>query len=256
MIFIFTDFGREGPYLGQVEAALMRRAPGVPVIHLISDLPAFDPKPAAYLLDAYRSPAEVDDVILAVVDPGVGSDRAGAIVLADGRWYVGPDNGLFAIVTRRATAKRAWRLPPAGPAASATFHGRDVFAPVAAALALKGIAAIAETNAVEFPAVQLDRAAWPDDLAEIVYFDRYGNALTGIRVTSMPVSASLNVAGGVLPRARTFADQPVGTAFWYGNSNGLVEIAVNSGRASDLPGVTRGTGVIIDAVWNNSARGL
>src|SRR5262245_39896963 len=75
------------------------------------------------------------------------------------------------------------------------------------------------------------RKEWPDDLREIVYIDHYGNAMSGLRAVMLPRDARLVVAGRLLERAGTFSDRPPGTAFWYENSNGLAEIAVNQGRA-------------------------
>lgn len=89
------------------------------------------------------------------------------------------------------------------------------------------------------------RPNWPDDLCEIVYLDHFGNAMTGARAAMMPFDAKFMAAGRVLERARTFSDLPVGTPFWYENSNGLVEIAVNQGRADRELGLAIGTPVEI-----------
>src|SRR5579864_4640599 len=91
MIVLFTDFGVAGPYVGQVEAVLQQTAPGVPVIQLFADAPRGQPKPSAYLLAAYASWFPTGSVFLCVVDPGVGSDRKGLVVEANGRRFVGPD---------------------------------------------------------------------------------------------------------------------------------------------------------------------
>src|SRR5271165_206423 len=107
MIALFTDFGLAGPYTGQVKAVLARQAPEVPVIDLFADLPAGDVRSAAYLLAAYARWFAPPIVVLAVVDPGVGSTRRGLVVEADARFYVGPENGLFEIVLRRAVGVRA-----------------------------------------------------------------------------------------------------------------------------------------------------
>ena len=106
MIVLCTDFGLEGPYTGQVKAVLARAAPDVPIVDLFADLPAFQPRLAAYLLAGYGEFFLAGDVILAVVDPGVGGARGALALEADGRWYVGPDNGLFEIVVRRARTAR------------------------------------------------------------------------------------------------------------------------------------------------------
>ena len=226
MIAVFTDFGLEGPYSGQVRAVLVHEAPGVPVIDVFSDLPAFNVRAAAYLLPAYASRLPGEPVCLCVVDPGVGSARAPLVIRADGRWYVGPDNGLFSLVVRRATQVQAWRIDWEPRELSTSFHGRDLFAPVAARIA----------RGQDFPSTVLERHElmlpdWPDDLAEVVYLDRYGNAVTGLRAASIDRDTPFDVAGHRIGFARTFSEGPDGTPFWYENANGLVEIAVNQGRA-------------------------
>ncbi|NNJ94417.1 MAG: SAM-dependent chlorinase/fluorinase [Halobacteria archaeon] len=233
MIILFTDFGLEGPYTGQVEAVLHEQAPAVPVIHLFSDLPPFDIQAAAYLLPAFTSRFPPGTVFLCVVDPGVGSERPGVVVKIAGQWFVGPNEGLFALLARRAQAVECWQLPVRDEA-SPSFHGRDVFAPAAARLA-RGLAP--PGDAVD--AATLERPDWPDDLLRIVYIDRFGNAMTGARAGSP--DRVLTVNGHALKSARTFADIQGGTAFWYENSNGLVEIAVNRGRADELLELAVGT---------------
>jgi len=240
VIVLFTDFGLEGPYTGQVKAVLYQTAPGVPVIDLLSDAPAGSPKPAAYLLAAYGAWFPQGTALLAVIDPGVGSARAPVIVEADGRWYVGPDNGLFELVTRRAAAPRTWEIRWQPDALSPSFHGRDLFAPVAGRLA-RG----EPPSEIARPAEIGRRADWPDDLPEIVYVDRYGNAITGLRAGSLLKEARLGVCRRALTRARTFSDVPSGEAFWYENSNGLAEIAVNTGRAAEVLGLAIGDPVAI-----------
>ncbi len=243
MIVQFTDFGITGPYMGQMEAVLRRLAPAVPVVTLFADAPAFRPRASAYLLAAYTPEFPEGTVFLCVVDPGVGGERACGFLEAKGRWFVGPDNGLLAIVARRAGACRWFELSHLPPEASATFHGRDVFAPAAARLAIgEGPAAI------EKPVAAVLRPDWPDDLAEIVYIDGFGNAMTGIRASQIDAADDVIVGKDRLKRARTFSDVPQGEAFWYENSNGLVEVAVNGGRACEHLGLTIGDSVAISKV--------
>jgi hypothetical protein len=242
MIVLFTDFGLEGPYMGQMKAVLHQQAPGVPVVDLFADAPVGNPKASAYLLAAYVEWFPATTIFLCVVDPGVGGTRPAITLAAENRWYVGPGNGLFELVQRRAGKTRSWDIEWKPDRLSSSFHGRDLFAPVAAMLA--------RGNQPPGPLRENDadrRPGWPDDLCEIVYLDHFGNAMTGVRATMMPSNARLVAAGRVLERARTFGDLPVGTAFWYENSNGLVEIAVNQGRADRELGLAIGTSVEIVA---------
>ena len=147
-----------------------------------------------------------------------------------------PGNGLFELVQRRAETTHSFDITWHPEGLSASFHGRDLFAPVAAMLA-RG----------EAPPGRLrndgaDRQVdWPDDLSEVVYIDHFGNAMTGLRSAMLPPNARLAASGRILERARTFSDLPPGMAFWYENSNGLAEIAVNQGRADRELGLTIGT---------------
>ena len=135
MIVLFTDFGLEGPYIGQMQAVLCRETPRIPVVNLCADVPCHEPRAAAYLLAAYAVEFPEGSVFLGVVDPGVGGERAAVVVRADGRWYVGPDNGLFNVVAMRAGAVEWWDITWRPARLSASFHGRDLFAPVAARIA-------------------------------------------------------------------------------------------------------------------------
>ena len=235
MIVLFTDFGLDGPYTGQVEAVLHEQAPGVPIVHLFSDLPPFAIQSAAYLLPAFVGRFPPGTVFLCVVDPGVGGARPGVALRIAGHWFVGPGEGLFALLARRAEVSECRQLPVIDTA-SPSFHGRDVFAPVAARLA-RGLAPPGE----RVDAAILDQAGWPDDLAEIVYIDRFGNAMSGIRAATVAAETVFMVSDLALKSARTFADNPPGTAFWYENANGLIEIAVSQGRADETLGLTVGS---------------
>src|SRR5215831_16793541 len=208
MIVLFTDFGLHGPYTGQMKAVLQQMVPSTPLIDLFADAPMGDAKASAYLLAAYAAWFPPGTIFLAVVDPGVGGMRPAAIVKADGRWYVGPGNGLFEIVQRRAENALRWDIDWKPERLSASFHGRDLFAPVAAMLA-RGDPPPGPLRADEADR----RADWPDDLREIVYVDHFGNAMTGLRAAMLAPDAKLAAAGRVLERAGTFSDQPPGTAF-------------------------------------------
>ncbi len=240
MIILCTDFGNRGPYVGQIKAVLYRDAPEVPVIELFSDLPRFDPQSAAYLIAAYSEEFPVGSVFLGVVDPGVGGKRLPIMVQADQRWYVGPDNGLFSVVVRRARAKQAWEIDWKPKVLSESFHGRDLFAPVTARLALGQ-----KVSGHKLSGPGQSYREWPDELHRVIYLDTFGNAMTGIRAKAVQSDGILEVNGRELSEANTFSDVPVGAGFWYENANGLVEIAVNQGNAADDFGITVGTPVTV-----------
>jgi S-adenosylmethionine hydrolase len=228
MIFTFTDFGMDGPYLGQVKAVLWREAPGQPVFDLFADAPDRRPCESAYLLAAYAQTLPPGAHILGVVDPGVGGDRPGVALKLDGRWFVGPGNGLFEIAERRAASVQSHVIAARPELLWASFHGRDLFAPI-----LGKLAAGAEPAAIGLePAPQPRFHAWPDDLARVVYVDVYGNLMTGLRASSLPKGARLRLNGQTLARAGTFSDVGEGQGLWYENANGLAEIAVNRGNAA------------------------
>lgn len=236
IIATFTDFGVRGPYLGQVRAVLHQQAPGVPVVDLFPDLPAFGVRASAYLLPAYSQYLPPGTVCLCVVDPGVGGERAAIALRADGRWYVGPDNGLLSLVARRATDVAAFTIGWQPKQLSASFHGRDLFAPVCAALARDG--RVPDGSRVE-PGT-LCAPDWPDDLHEIVYIDHYGNAITGLRAAMLTEGDGIEIAGVLCEYRRTFSAAGDARPFWYANSNGLVEIATNADSAKRALTLTLG----------------
>jgi hypothetical protein len=239
VILLFTDFGVQGPYQGEMTAVLRSTAPEVPVVELTAEAPPFRPDLAGCLLAALlERSVQPGDVVLAVVDPGVGTERAPLACRVDGRWLVGPDNGLFELALRRAGTAATHRIAWRPARLSASFHGRDLFAPVAARLARGQRHDLAPAPTTRFP----DLA---DDPPLVVQVDRYGNAVTGLRATRLPTGAVLTAAGVTLTRARTFADRPPGQPFWYENSSGLAEIAVNGGSAAALLGLAPGATVAV-----------
>lgn len=244
MILIYSDFGTEGPYSGAMRVAAMRHAPGIDVVDLMVDAPDRDPRGSAYLLAAIAQEFKAGDVGLCVIDPGVGSARRGLIAKCDDVWFVGPDNGLFELLLRRAKSAALWRIDWRPEKCSASFHGRDIFGPVAGMLAS---GTPVERQQIDLSDRDAKPKSWPDDLAEIIYGDGYGNLMTGLRAQAVPSNATISVGPHRFVAARTFSDVPLGDAFWYVNSMGLVEIAVNGGRADDLPGLTIGANIRIEA---------
>jgi S-adenosylmethionine hydrolase len=238
-IVLFTDFGAD-LYVGQVKSVLLERAPRVPVIDLLHDAPAFDARAAAHLLAACLTRFPPGSVFVAVVDPGVGTERPAVVAECAGRFLVGPDNGLLSVCCERAGAARFWSIIWRPEELSRSFHGRDLFAPVAAAIAA---GAWPEDRLAPRPSLQVSFGA--RDLPAIVYIDRYGNACTGLRAQSVPTERVVVAGGTCLAYAPVFAAAPAGEAFWYENSLGLVEIAACRADASVLLGLRVGDRVSV-----------
>ena len=235
MIFLFTDFGAADLYVGQVKAMLHQHAPKEAVIDLLHDVPAFNIKAGAHLLAALATRLPKDAVTLAVVDPGVGGARQPVALAADGRWFVGPDNGLLSVVAARAKKCEVSAIGWSPGSLSASFHGRDLFAPVAAMLA-RG-----DRKTAKLKKAALAVALGGDDLGEIIYVDHYGNLVTGMRARSVPHDRALTIDGRAIRHARVFSEVKPGEVFWYENSLGLVEVAANAASAQQVLGFRPGS---------------
>lgn len=237
-VVLFTDFGPFGPYVGEMVGVIKRIAPEITVIELLNNAPTTDPRHSAYLLAALAKTWPADSVFLCVVDPGVGSDRKAVVLEADGRFFVGPNNGLFNTVAKEASKKRWFEIIWRPEQLSSSFHGRDLFAPVAAKIAL------GRHRELLAPWEGPDLSNWCLELPEVIYIDWYGNCMTGLRFRPELRGQKLKIKGRELPWARTFSEVPKAGTFWYENSSGLIEIAVNGGRADRMLGIGIGEAVV------------
>ena len=225
MIVLFTDYGINGPYIGQVEAAILRDNPSAKIINLLANAPRNNPRASSYLLASYSLGFPEGSIFFCVVDPGVGSfeDRP-LVVEADGKTYIGPDNGLFDMVVRRSKAINVKEILWQPDTLSNSFHGRDLYAPVCSML-----------NRGEEPLLKSvswsDPREYPDELNEIIYVDQFGNCITGTRARNVKSTTILECASNRIEFAPTFSAVKQGQVFWYENANGLGEIAVNGGSA-------------------------
>ncbi len=220
---------------------LAARAPRVRVIDALHDVPDFRVEPAAHLLLALHEQYPQGSVFLAVVDPGVGTARDAIVVKADGRSFVGPDNGLLSLVWQRARRRECARITWRPERLTSSFHGRDLFAPVAAALAI-GHVPRGWLASKERPSVLLA----DQELSQVIYIDHYGNAATGLRPSGR--NRIVRVGRRNLAYARTF-DEAKGP-FWHENSMGLVEVAVPRGSAARKLRLEIGTPV----AWGDAKR--
>jgi S-adenosylmethionine hydrolase len=204
----------------------------------LHDAPDFAIEPAAHLIAALAPEYPRGSVFLSVVDPGVGGKRDAIVVRADGRTFVGPDNGLLSILWQRARRRKCFRIAWRPKRLTSSFHGRDLFAPIAASLA-SGKVPRGRLAAKLCPDVLLD----PGDLMQVIYVDHYGNCMTGIRASRLSRHARLRAGNRVLRYARTFEDAR--GAFWHENSLGLAEISMPRGSADRTLGLRIGHAIRI-----------
>jgi len=217
------------PYVAAMKAVLLAACPDARLLDVSHAIPPFDVRAGGFVLWAGTRDFAIGSVHLGVVDPGVGSRRRALALELDGSYYVGPDNGLFDFLRRRARSARAVSLSRPTDAAP-TFEGRDVFAPaagrLAAGTALEELGAAAELGIV------------PQAQPAVVWVDRFGNLVTDL---DAPPERLLLNGVPVEVSARTYSEAPEGVPFWYVGSLGLIEIGLREGRADEALGATAGT---------------
>jgi S-adenosylmethionine hydrolase len=253
IISFISDFGYEDWFVGVVHGVIHDLCPDARIVNLTHAVPPGHIERAAFVLEAAAPDFPAGTVHLAVVDPGVGTDRRGLAVRAHGQYFVGPDNGLleWAFVDPRAelrslTESKWFRHP-----VSRTFHGRDVFAPVAAHLA-SGISIDRFGPALSDPIRLAREVPQPGDgrlLGRVMCIDRFGNALTSLTEQELgdafpkapPDRLEVLAAGRVIRGlARSYGDAPVGTVLAILGSSGRLEIAQVGGDASARLGLAAG----------------
>lgn len=238
VITLTTDFGNADGYVGAMKGVIARLAPEARVIDIAHDVPRHDIAHAAWVLATSAPEFPTGTIHVAVVDPGVGGARTAVVIEAAGHVYVGPDNGLFAYVADRpdsvhALTSTAFRMP----APSDTFHGRDVFAPAAAALA-RGLPPSAAGPATCL-AGTLPWATRATARGVVVHIDIYGNLISNLPGPARRVRA----AGREITPVRTYEDLAKGAVGCYVGSAGTVEIAVREGSAAQVLAIGRGAEV-------------
>jgi S-adenosylmethionine hydrolase len=236
-LFLFTDFGYSGPYVGQMHAAILSVDPRLKVVDLMHDAPAMRPDLAACLLPRVCHCLPDNAVVVAVVDPGVGGDREPLIVETASTVFVGPDNGLFAHIP---DVQRVWRLDWHPSRISVSFHGRDLFAPAAALLA-SGQEVPRSGRSTQMP--RDTDVAMP--LERVVFIDAFGNLMTGIPGDLLMRDCRLQVGSHTVKFAETFCKSSKNVPFWYCNSLGLAEIALARGSAADDLAVAVGDRILV-----------
>jgi S-adenosylmethionine hydrolase len=257
VVAFLTDYGAGSEHVGALHATVARACPAADRIDLAHDIPPGDVRRGAVVLARLAPVLPAGAIVVAVVDPGVGGQRRGlAIGLREGGALIGPDNGLLAPAADRLGAVRAWVLPTP-PGSPATFHGRDVFAPAAAALAL-GAAPLGmpvEPAGVVRPDLPVPRAAPGRLEASVLGADRFGNvellagpddlAAAGIGIGDAVRVGPADAPGLAATVARTFSDVPPGALLVHVDGSGAVAVAANGADAAARLGAAPGETVAI-----------
>ena len=242
IITLLTDFGTADSYVAEVKAVLLSHAPGVTLVDISHQVAPGDIRAAQYLLDRTWRHFPESTVHLAVVDPGVGTERRAIAAEHGGHRFVAPDNGLLSFLP---DDTRLVSLPIPADAAP-TFHGRDVFAPAAAALSA-GAALESLGKTITDPLRSPIPDAHNDALTmvgEVIYVDRFGTLVSNIPGDAVQRGARIRVEGtDVGALSRTFRDVARGALVAFVGSGGTVEIAVRDGSAARLLGVGVGAEV-------------
>lgn len=246
LITLTTDFG-VGEYTAQMKGVILSLLPGCSVVDVSHGVGMGDVLEAAYVLELAVPAFPADSVHVVVVDPGVGTDRRALAVRFAGRTIMGPDNGcLSAFLDGAEAIHEITSTELFLPEVSATFHGRDIFAPVAAFLAGGGeISAVGPALGAE--PIRL-RELWADgEEGIILHVDHFGNLITNFPASVLDEGVTLSGPGAlVINRVRTFAESDGPGAVLYAGSGGRMEVAVNGGRAVDALNWPRGTALTLE----------
>lgn len=257
VLTITTDFGHQGPFVATIKGRILTRLPTARIIDVTHEVPVYWPAEAGFWLARAFAYFPLGTVHIAVVDPGVGTKRDIIVVEVDGHAFLAPDNGLLAPIVARSKTATVHQLDVAAACArfglavpSATFHGRDIFAPVAAELAA-GRVTVADLGPrvtdiipswVEEPAVTADQVS-----GVVITIDHFGNLITNIDAALIqrfqhPV---VRTGGREFPLHRTYGDVRPGTYLALINSFGVVELARAEQSAAEGLGLGRGAPVSI-----------
>lgn len=251
MIALLTDFGLKDPYVGQMKAVCLQHAPGAELVDISHDVAAFNIIQAGFFLAASLPYFREGTVFACVVDPGVGTSRKIALVEQQGRFFLAPDNGLLSLILARDVPTEAYDATPADAPASNTFHGRDIFAVLAARLAM---GEAPQEMARPMRPKALVTSDWSRTsrsggalVTSVLHIDRFGNCILNLPLHAWQETiASWGSAELVHPRRQpltpgpSYGSLPQGGLGLLEGSQGYYELAVNRGSAARRVGLAIG----------------
>jgi S-adenosyl-L-methionine hydrolase (adenosine-forming) len=257
ILTLTTDFGADGTYVAAIKGVVLSRAPGTQIIDVSHSIAPQNIAEGSFVLAEVAEYFPQGTVHLAVVDPGVGTDRRLIVVRVRDHWFVVPDNGLISGILRRDSHHSGiWEIRYVDPLPSGiswTFHGRDLLAPAAAHLLLGGDPL--DLGPALDKVVRLEEIEpKPDGDAllggEVIFVDRFGNLITNLLGASLDPAAPADWSVELLGRSidglnSTYAERPPGTLVALIGSSGRLEVAVVNGNAAESLQAGPGTSVML-----------
>ena len=251
IVALLTDYGLQDSYAGVMKGAILSVNPAARIVDLTHEVPPQDVREGSRVLAAAFPYFPAGTVFVAVVDPGVGTDRAIVGIEFNRQFFLAPDNGLLDVFVRplrrvKIVESKYFRSP-----VSRTFHGRDIFAPVAGHLS-RGVdlgrfgPPIRKLTPLDLPALR--PTAGGGVQGEVVAIDRFGNGITNIPEQVLPDESDVRITVGrktLRKLCRTYADVHQGGLLALVGSTGHLEISVNQGSAVKAAGVRKGAAVTV-----------
>jgi S-adenosyl-L-methionine hydrolase (adenosine-forming) len=256
IISLLSDFGTADAYVAAMKGVILSLSPQATIIDVSHDIPPQDIRAGAWVLGQCWSFYPAGTIHVAVVDPGVGTERDALLVEADDHWFLAPDNGLLSWVLKQAKQvrlRKLWSDVHRPGDVSSTFHGRDVFAYAAGLLAAgraKPEDISDETNSVIMPSWAVIRIEADRIVGEVVHIDRFGNLITNIQRKQVEEAGwkCFLIQAGPSANIRlrtTYGDAKDGELIALWGSSGTLEIAVSGGSAEKKTRLTRGATVTV-----------
>src|SRR5450755_989971 len=253
ILTLTTDFGLTDHYVGTMKGVILGRCPAAIIVDVCHEVSPFSLWQGAYTIDQAAPFFNAGTTHVVVVDPGVGTSRRAVLVEAIGQRFIAPDNGVLSMILARdrtAIAREITNRDLFLPALSSTFHGRDLFAPVAAMLA-SGLSRVEDVGPVisdlivlsDFEPAQTQPGHWD---GRVLSVDRFGNVITNFKSNRFITPGAAVHIGGHIVRSfrRTFGDEgPQGECFYYPGSSGFIELAISWQSAAQSLGAAPGTKV-------------
>jgi S-adenosylmethionine hydrolase len=244
IVTLTTDFGPTDTYVAEMKAVLLTHCPDAQLFDVTHAIAPQDILAGSFALERILRVCPKQTIHIAVVDPGVGTDRPILMVAIAEQLVICPDNGLITWPWKRLPGARAYELRWRPRQLSSTFHGRDVMAVVAAKLAARS-ATLNEFSGARIEPILLSAAPAIGSRGQIIHIDHFGNAVTNIPADSLPQNATVRIGRTILQLSRTYADVPPGKPLALVGSSGLLEIAARNGSAARKLKLRVGTKVAI-----------